>query len=1229
MIVKAPIKLVRPVLAMLPPLVALAIQWALWDFIQPFVWFLFYPAVFISSWIGGRTAGLWASAISATLVWWFFIPPEHSFVKENPGYLFPAAVFIGMGVLFSLFHGRLRKANQQAEVSLAAVRSAHEEINRLYEQTKKLDALKTQFFATVSHELRTPLALILGPTERMLASAQTTEAARRDLDVIARNARTLLRHVNDLLDVSKLEAARMEAEYVDIDLVRLVRFVAGHFEVLAQEQGITYSIKTPEQLRAQVDPEKLRRVLLNLLSNAFKFTPAGGRVRLTLRAEDGRAILEVGDSGPGIPPDKREAVFEHFRQLEGGTTRRFGGTGLGLASAQDFVTLHGGTLSVTDAPEGGALFVVDLPQLAAPGTAVRGAATEAAAAEEAEEARQAVEELRGRPDNVPVTAGVSGALILVVEDNREMNRFICENLATGHRVAAAFDGKEGFQKALELRPDLIVSDVMMPEMSGEELVHAIRAHAELDRMPIVLLTAKADDELRVRLLREGAQDYLTKPFSVEELRARVGSLVARKSADEALQRSEERFRSLFESVAEGVFGVDLNGGCTFINPAGLRLLGYRDPAQLIGKPMHRLIHHTRPDGSPCLTEECRVYRAFREDHDFHVDNELFWRSDGSSFDVEYRSHPVRRDGRVEGAVVAFADISERKRAEQQLRQAAIVFDSTNEGIMITDVAARIVAVNRAFEAISGYSAHEVLGENPRFQKSGHQDEAFYRQMWATLETSGQWQGEIWNRRKNGEVYPVWENISAVKDAEGRVMHYVSVLSDISPIKRAEEKLRHLAHHDALTGLPNRLLFAANLDQALERARRHRQPLALMFLDLDRFKLVNDTLGHAVGDRLLQVVAQRLKACVRAEDTVARLGGDEFTVILGELGDPEDAALLAEKLIGAVREPLIIDEHELAVSASIGISLFPENATDSADLTKAADAALYRAKERGRNAYEFYTPELTARALAHFALEQALSAALVREEFVLYYQPQVELATGRVVGVEALIRWQHPHQGLLDPDRFIGVAEDSGLIEPLGEWVLRTACRQAVGWRTAGLAPTCVAVNLSGRHLLRPGFAEKLETILHETGLQRSGMDLELEITESVLHHVNESRGVLERLKALGVRLAVDDFGAGHSSLAHLRYLPIDTLKIDRSFVADLPHNTQSGAIVEAIVALGRGLKLKVVGEGVETAAQRDFLRALGCDYVQGHLYGRAVPAEVIVDILAAGVSSREVNQATR
>lgn len=459
---------------------------------------------------------------------------------------------------------------QQLQEKNRELRNANEEVTRLYQKTKELDELKTQFFASVSHELRTPLALIVGPTERLLSSEKfSEEAIRRNLQVVARNARTLLGHVNDLLDVSKLEAGQTKPSYAETDVASLVRSIAGHFESLAAEHGVEFSVEAPATYSAQVDPDQLRRVLLNLLSNAFKFTPAGGRIRSTLHGDEDHLVLEVVDSGPGIPRDKREAVFERFRQLEGGTTRRFGGTGLGLSIVRDFVTLHRGTVRINDAPSGGAAFIIELPRLAPANTQVSSAAPSVPDPEGLKQIRHGIDELHpaktaalkaepeGRTGGEP--------LVLIVEDNPALNHFIAEILSASderYRVVSALNGKEGLSKAIELRPDLILTDVMMPEMSGEELLKALRRHPELAATPVVVLSAKAEDEPRVRLLREGAQDYIMKPFSSEELLARVGGLITRRRATEQVQNLSRQLEGLAAanlSISKAVAGLSMGG----------------------------------------------------------------------------------------------------------------------------------------------------------------------------------------------------------------------------------------------------------------------------------------------------------------------------------------------------------------------------------------------------------------------------------------------------------------------------------------------------------------------------------------------------------------------------------------------------------------------------------------------------------------------------------------------
>jgi len=580
--------------------------------------------------------------------------------------------------------------------------------------------------------------------------------------------------------------------------------------------------------------------------------------------------------------------------------------------------------------------------------------------------------------------------------------------------------------------------------------------------------------------------------------------------------------------------------------------------------------------------------------------------DGSERFLHQRAAVVRdADGRAARMIGTTLDVTEQVHAESRLRQAASVFSSTEEGVVITDPAGVIIDVNPAFTEITGYSRAEAIGRNPRILRSDRQDAAFYAALWGSLNTAGRWQGEIWNRRKSGEIYPEWLTINAVRDSSGRLINYVAVFSDISGIKQSQAQLAHLAHHDPLTSLPNRLLFADRLGHALSRAERDGSQLAVLFIDLDRFKHINDSLGHLAGDGLLQEVARRLTAAVRREDTVARMGGDEFTLLLEDLRRPGDAAVLARKLLEALADPYSIAGKELYVTASVGISLYPRDGARADELVRNADAAMYQAKDDGRNGYHFYTPALTATALQRVHLEADLRRALSRGELTVHYQPQIDLGTGRLIGAEALVRWQHPEQGLVPPDRFIHLAEDTGLIIELGELVLRAACRQAVDWLAAGVPIERIAVNVSAQQVQRSDFVGTVRKALADTGLPPR--HLELEVTESfIMGQAEAGIRILHELRGMGVRLAVDDFGTGYSSLGYLKRLPIDMLKIDRSFVTDLQGGGEDLAIAKAVIALGRTLGLKVIAEGVEHDLQAGLLRAEGCHYGQGFLFGRPV-----------------------
>jgi len=553
------------------------------------------------------------------------------------------------------------------------------------------------------------------------------------------------------------------------------------------------------------------------------------------------------------------------------------------------------------------------------------------------------------------------------------------------------------------------------------------------------------------------------------------------------------------------------------------------------------------------------------------------------------------------------DLTERLQTAEQLKLAATVFEQSAEGILITDSGHNILMVNRAFSIITGYSAAEALGKNPRMMSSGRHDESFFLAIWKTVHADGYWQGEMWNRRKDGEIYPELVSISQVLDADGMVSHYVGIFSDISEHKESQAHIQRLAHYDSLTGLPNRSLLADRVGHAISRVERNSEPLALIFLDLDRFKNVNDSLGHRVGDDLLVLVAERLKALLRDEDTVSRLGGDEFILVLPGAND-DGAAHVAEKVLKSLSLPYFIVQHELTITPSLGIAMYPADGDTYEKLSMCADAAMYRAKQGGRNTFRFFTREMQERSDRTLQLENALRRVLESDQLQLHFQPQISLESGGVIGVEALLRWQHPEMGRVPPNDFIPVAEDSGLILPIGEWVLRKAVQQMKAWMDAGLSPMVMAVNLSAVQFRQAKLPELVSQILDEFGLPPHC--LELELTEGVaMDNPLPAIAVMNDLHERGIRMSIDDFGTGYSSLSYLKRFKVYKLKIDQSFVRDISTDPEDAAIVEAIIGLSRSLGLQTIAEGVETAEQLAFLRSKGCNEVQGYFFARPMPAE--------------------
>ncbi|MBO3276186.1 putative bifunctional diguanylate cyclase/phosphodiesterase [Pseudomonas schmalbachii] len=671
----------------------------------------------------------------------------------------------------------------------------------------------------------------------------------------------------------------------------------------------------------------------------------------------------------------------------------------------------------------------------------------------------------------------------------------------------------------------------------------------------------------------------------------------------AMEQSEQRLNRALEAVEDGIWDWDLRTNKVFYSPGFARLFGLpreslSDEYELWESRLHpedreaTLAAHQAHLAGDTPQLDC-VYRLL------HTDGSYRWIHSRGRVIRDESGEPLRMTG-------VCSDITDQRSKDDYLRQAAAVFETTQEGLLVTDLQGTIVHVNPSFTRITGYSADEVLGHDPSMLKSGRQDATFYKAMWHALLSEGAWNGEIWNRRKSGEVYPQWQHIRAVYNEQGQLTHYVALFSDLSNVKRSQKELEFLVHRDPLTGLPNRLLLRERIEQAMAHAEIERGSGALLVLDLDHFKHINDSLGHAAGDLLIKAVAERLRECLDENSSLARLGADEFAVVLRSQHEYH-ASRTAQRLLEAMHDPFYVDGNPIYMSVSLGVSLYPDDAQDVDHLLQHADAALFQAKASGRNAYAFYTPELTARAHSHVQVEAALRQALERDELRVFFQPVHEIASGRVVGAEALVRWQHPHLGMVPPGMFIPVAEESGLITSIDAWVLQQACRQIRSWLDQGIALDFVAVNLSSRLFNRGGLMQRVESVLKETGLPAHY--LELEVTESaVMQNVDQALQQLSQLRMLGVRLAIDDFGTGYSSLMRLKKMPVHKLKIDQGFIAGLPDDSEDAAIACAVIALAHSMGLKVVAEGVEHADQAAFLREYACDMGQGYWYGRPRPA---------------------
>jgi diguanylate cyclase (GGDEF)-like protein/PAS domain S-box-containing protein len=791
--------------------------------------------------------------------------------------------------------------------------------------------------------------------------------------------------------------------------------------------------------------------------------------------------------------------------------------------------------------------------------------------------------LRSMLDNLPYLAWLKDA----------EGRYLAVNepfaIASGKKSSAEVLGKS----SVEVCPEWMLERYY--EGDQEIMVSGKQSHVEI-------LVHEHGQERWLEIFRNPVRDSQGKLLGISGFSR---DITERKQAEGRLRLSAK----IFESGHDAILVTDAEASIVSVNPAFTELTGYSEE-DVIGQ-------NPRILASGNHSKEFFAQMWNKLGKKGYWSGEVWNRKKNGELYMCWLSIRVLRDpaGNVTHYIGVTSDITEHRRAEEQLRLAAKVLESSHDSIIITDTSGAIILVNPAFTEITGYIEDDVIGKNPRLLNSGKQSREFYAEMWNSLLQNGYWNGEVWNRRKDGGMYAGRLSINALRDESGRVTHYVGVTSDITEYKMAHERVRHLAYYDQLTGLPNASMVRDRVNQLVSSAHRDHREFSLVFLDLDNFKNVNNSLGHHVGDLLLQTIAGRLRSAVREQDTVARFGGDEFVVLLPDVG-VEGAERVARKIIGQVTNSYGIKLHKINMTTSMGISVFPKDGTDVDVLMKNAELALYRAKARGRNNYAFFTEEMNVLARERMQMETDLRHALLNEDLVLYYQPQISLATRELIGMEALVRWQHPQLGMIPPDQFIPIAEESDMIIELGEWAMHEACRQLREWQRHGLQTVPVAVNVSARQMKDEEFPDIVSSILRKTGVDPSF--LELELTErAVMADMELTVETMNRVGELGVKFAVDDFGTGYSSLSYLRHLPLDKLKIDKSFVQDLATEESDREISNSVIQLAHNLQLSVVAEGVETQQQMAILLGQGCDGAQGYLFGRPMPPHEFAAFLHA------------
>ena len=669
---------------------------------------------------------------------------------------------------------------------------------------------------------------------------------------------------------------------------------------------------------------------------------------------------------------------------------------------------------------------------------------------------------------------------------------------------------------------------------------------------------------------------------------------------------ENKFKFLYEEAPYPYQSLNEKGLITDVNKKWLHITGY-DKDEVIGEKFSLFT-----DESFEYLKE--IFKQFLEEK--RIENKIIKikKKNGETIITSFNGNISNINNETRTHCI-FKDITEEKRIEKKLKLSDIVFENTTEGIIITNERSEIISVNNAFTNITGYTFDEIQYKNPKILKSGKHDKEFYTILWNELAENGSWKGEIWNRKKDGEIYPEWLNLSVVKDISGKIINYVALFSDITKIKNSNEKIEYLAHHDPLTNLPNRLLLKARLNKSIDKCNELKQRLAIFFIDIDNFKLINDTYGHSIGDKIINLVAQRLQRNIRKNDTISRIGGDEFIIVIEDVLEQKNIEKIASKIMDDFKDPLKLEEYLFETTISMGISIFPNNGLDAEELIKQADTAMYSAKNSGRNQYKFYKDIMTSEIFEKIMMKQEITDAIKNNEFEVYYQPQIDIKANKIIGAEALLRWNHKSLGIITPNEFIPHAEETKLIIPLGDYVLRTACSFMKELHDKKILENAkIAVNISA---IQFKHSDMYKTVIES--LKSSKLDskfLELELTETfIMENIDETILILNNLKELGIQLSIDDFGTGYSSLSYLKQFPIDKLKIDKSFISEITSSNKDIAIIKTIIALAKGLGIKVIAEGVEQINQKDFLAIENCDEIQGWVYAKALKKEAFVEFV--------------